>query len=184
MRSTAIVLASVLVVAVPALAQHGEHPAGSINASVTRAVAVLSPTAGNQARGVVTFTQNGDRVTVVADVESLTPGANHGFHIHELGDCSAPDAASAGGHFNPTGHPHAGPAAMARHGGDLGNLKADAAGKAHLEITIEGISVAGMTNPIIGRSVIIHAQPDDLKTQPTGNAGARIAWGVIGIAKK
>jgi superoxide dismutase, Cu-Zn family len=183
MRSTTIVLALALVVAVPALAQHGELTAGSINASVTRAVAVLSPTTGHQAKGVVTFTQDGDKVKVVADVEGLTPGANHGFHIHELGDCSAPDAASAGGHFNPTGHPHAGPMAMARHGGDLGNLKADAAGKAHLELTVDGVTVHDGPTCILGRGLIVHLKEDDLTTQPTGNAGPRIACGVIGVAK-
>lgn len=183
MRHSVMVLTLTLVLAVPAFAQHGEHPTGSINASVTRAVAVLSPTTGNQARGVVMFTEDGDRVKVVADVEGLTPGANHGFHIHELGDCSAPDAASAGGHFNPTGHPHAGPMAMVRHGGDLGNLKADGAGKAHLELTIDGVTVHDGPTCILGRGLIVHLKEDDLTTQPTGNAGPRIACGVIGVAK-
>jgi superoxide dismutase, Cu-Zn family len=183
MRGTTTALALALVFAAPAIAQHEGHGQGSINSSVTRAVAVLGPTAGNQARGVVTFTEDGDRVKVVADVEGLTPGADHGFHIHELGDCSAPDAASAGGHFNPTGHPHAGPMAMVRHGGDLGNLKADAAGKAHLELTIDGVTVHDGPTCILGRGLIVHLREDDLKTQPTGNAGPRIACGVIGVGK-
>ncbi|HPS78077.1 MAG TPA: superoxide dismutase family protein [Thermoanaerobaculaceae bacterium] len=183
MRSTTTALTLALAFAAPAVAQHEMHGQGSINPAVTRAVAVLSPTVGNRVKGVVTFTQDSDRVKVVADVDGLTPGALHGFHIHELGDCSAPDAASAGGHFNPTGHPHAGPMEMARHGGDLGNLQADAAGRAHLELTVDGVTVHDGPTCILGRGLIVHLKGDDLKTQPTGNAGPRVACGVIGVAK-
>ena len=103
-------------------------------------------------------------------------------HIHEFGDCSAADATSAGGHFNPGKHPHAGPDMPMRHEGDLGNLTADAAGKAHYERVDKDLKLTG-DDSIIGRSVIVHEKVDDLKTQPTGNAGARVACGVVGVAK-
>lgn len=150
-------------------------------ASVKQAVAVLHPTAGNKCHGKVIFTQDGEKVKVVADIEGLNPGQKHAFHIHQYGDCSAPDGTSAGGHYNPENHPHGLPGSAQRHAGDLGNLEADNGGKAHLEITLDNISVAGTKNPIVGRGVIVHAKVDD-GGQPVGNAGARIACGVIGVA--
>jgi Cu-Zn family superoxide dismutase len=120
-------------------------------------------------------------VKVVAEVTGLTPG-DHGFHIHEFGDCGDAEAKNAGGHFNPGGHDHGGPDAEARHKGDLGNMTADATGKAHYERVDKHLKLGG-ENTIIGRSVIVHEKMDDLKTQPTGNAGARVACGVIGVAK-
>jgi Cu-Zn family superoxide dismutase len=154
---------------------------GAPAAQPSRAVAVMHPTAGNNVRGIVTFTKVGTGISIVADIEGLTPGV-HGFHVHEYGDCSAADGASAGGHFNPMGMPHDSPEAMKRHAGDLGNITAGADGKAHLERTDSMISFSGVHN-VIGRGLIVHAAPDDFKTQPTGNAGGRVACGVIGIAK-
>lgn len=148
---------------------------------VTKAIAVLHPASSSQVMGTVTFTKVGDGVKVVADVTGLTPG-KHGFHIHEFGDCSAPDATSAGGHFNPSNNPHAGHDAEKRHEGDLGNIEADSSGKAHLESTDKMMTMSGAKS-IIGRGVIVHEKEDDLKTQPTGNAGGRLACGVIGVAK-
>src|SRR5205807_10326640 len=147
----------------------------------TKAIAVLHPTAGNNVTGSVTFTKSGDEVKVVADVTGLTPG-KHGFHVHEFGDCSSPDASSAGGHFNPTHKQHGAPDAVERHNGDLGNVVADSSGKAHLEWTDKVMKLSG-PDSIIGRSMIAHVQEDDLKTQPTGNSGGRVACGVIGVAK-
>lgn len=149
--------------------------------SVTKAVATLAPTKGNSVSGMVTFTKVEGGVKIVADVTGLTPGL-HGFHIHEFGDCTAPDAASAGGHFNPHHMQHGGPDAAVRHAGDFGNLEADASGKAHYERVDTTISLDG-ADSIIGHGVIVHEKADDLKTQPTGNAGARVACGVIGVAK-
>lgn len=147
-----------------------------------RAVAVLHPASGSQVRGVVTFTAVADGVRVVAEVDGLTPG-DHGFHIHQWGDCSAPDATSAGGHFNPTAHPHGGPVAAERHAGDLGNLTADETGKARYDRVDSHLTLTGAQS-VIGRSVIVHEKADDLKTQPTGAAGGRVACGVIGVAQE
>jgi Cu-Zn family superoxide dismutase len=147
----------------------------------TKAIAVLHPTKGSNVEGVVTFTKTGGEVKIVAEVSGLTPG-NHGFHIHEFGDCSSPDGKAAGGHFNPTNNPHAGHDDAQRHEGDMGNLEADASGKAHLELTDKMMTMSG-ENSIIGRGVIVHEKADDLKSQPVGNAGGRVACGVIGIAK-
>lgn len=147
------------------------------------AIAVMHPTAGQQAGGTIDFRAVGDRVRVVAQLSGLTRNTSHGFHIHEFGDCSAPDGTSAGGHFNPTGHEHAGPHGGMRHAGDLGNIASDAQGNGRLEVTVEDITLQPGAGGIIGRGVIVHAQPDDLSSQPSGNAGARIGCGVIGVAK-
>jgi Cu-Zn family superoxide dismutase len=148
---------------------------------VKEAIAVMNPTEGSKVRGVVSFTKDGKGVRITANIEGLSPGP-HGFHIHEFGNCTSPEANSAGGHFNPTDMPHAGPKAEKRHAGDLGNLEADKNGLARLEVTDNIISLEGPKS-IIGRSVIVHAQADDFKTQPTGASGARVACGVIGIVK-
>lgn len=142
------------------------------------ATTTLKPTQGNKAAGTVTFTQQGDKVRVVANVSGLTPGL-HGFHVHEKGDCSAPDAISAGGHFNPHGKAH-GDIQGERHAGDLGNLSAGADGNARLDIAVDGLSVSpGAAHSVVGRAVVVHANPDDLKSQPAGNSGPRVACGVV-----
>ena len=147
-----------------------------------KAVAVLHPTGSNKVGGTVTFTEVADGVQVLAEITGLTPG-NHGFHVHEFGDCSAADLSSAGAHFNPTNKPHAGPDATERHVGDMGNVEADASGKAKLEYLDHQISLTNDQASVIGRSVVVHAKADDLKSQPSGDSGARIACGVIGRAK-
>jgi Cu-Zn family superoxide dismutase len=144
---------------------------------VAEAVAELSPTQGSNVKGTVTFKKDGNGIMVTADIEGLKPGT-HGFHIHEKGDCSAPDGSSAGPHFNPANKHHGAPGDTARHVGDLGNLEADRDGKAHLEMLDTLLTFEG-ANSIIGRAVIVHEKADDFKTQPTGNAGGRLACGVI-----
>ncbi len=151
-------------------------------AVIKKAVAVLHPTQGNKAQGVVTFIREGEGLRIVADIQGLTPG-KHGFHIHELGDCSAPDATSAGGHFNPKHMAHSGPDAENRHVGDLGNIEADPSGQARYD-RFDSLIVFSGNASIIGRSVVVHMQPDDLLTQPTGGAGGRVACGVIGLAQE
>ncbi|HLP08293.1 MAG TPA: superoxide dismutase family protein [Opitutaceae bacterium] len=148
---------------------------------ITAAIAVLQPTQGSEVRGTVRFTQVDGGVRIVADVSGLTPGL-HGFHVHEFGDASSADGSAAGGHFNPAHAAHGGPAAAERHAGDFGNLEADTSGHARLDRVDPALSLDG-PHSIIGRGLIVHAAPDDLKTQPTGNAGARVACGVIGVAK-
>jgi len=143
------------------------------------AVAVIRPASGSQANGTVKFTQVGSRVRVDADIAGLTPGS-HGIHVHEKGDCTAPDATSAGPHFNPATKKHGAPEGSERHSGDLGNLKANESGKAVLTLMVDGISVDKGANGVVGRGVIVHADPDDLKTDPSGNSGSRIGCGVIG----
>jgi superoxide dismutase, Cu-Zn family len=146
------------------------------------AVCMVSPTQGNNVKGTVTFTKVNGGVKVVADLEGLSKG-KHGIHIHENGDCWAPDGTSAGGHFNPMSKSHGAPMDTMRHEGDMGNIEADASGKAHLEYIDRTISFDGNMS-IIGKSVIVHKNEDDLKTQPTGNAGARVACGVIVAGKQ
>lgn len=148
---------------------------------ITKAVAVLNPTQGGNVKGVVTFTKDGDNLKVVADLEGLTPG-KHGFHIHQYGDESSPDGKSAGDHFNPTNQRHGGPTDVQHHMGDMGNIEAQSDGKAHLEMTLSGVSLMG-NDSIIGRSVVVHEKEDDMMSQPAGNAGTRLAVGVIGIAQ-
>ncbi len=155
-------------------------PDGGDSRSPARAVAVLHPTEDQAASGRVTFTPVDGGIRVEADLEGLSPGP-HGIHVHEYGDCSAPDGAAAGGHFNPEGVPHAGPDSPVRHVGDLGNLAADSAGAAHFERVDSEIALAG-PHSIVGRAVIIHAGADDLTSQPSGAAGPRVACGVIGVA--
>src|SRR5256886_3116999 len=152
------------------------------SAASSKGISVLHPTAGNKVSGTVTFTPVTDGVQVHAEITGLTPG-KHGFHVHEFGDCNAPDLSSAGAHFNPTNKPHAGPDDMQRHVGDMGNIEADASGAAKLDYVDHNISLTKDRSSVIGRSVVVHAKADDLKSQPAGDSGPRIACGVIGIAK-
>ena len=144
-----------------------------------RATAALQPTKGNKAFGEATFEQAGDKVRVIVFAQGLRPDAEHGFHIHEAGDCSSGDGMSAKGHFNPHGKPHGDPKSAERHAGDLPSLKAAKDGRARLDVTVDAITLGAGAASIVGRGLIIHADPDDYKTQPTGNAGARLACGVI-----
>lgn len=141
------------------------------------ALARLRPTAGNSVQGTVVFIREPEGVRVVGELTGLSPG-QHGFHVHEKGDCSAPDATSAGGHFNPTGAPHGAPTDARRHVGDFGNITANEQGVARFERVDKLIKLDGPQS-IIGKAVIVHAQADDLKSQPAGNAGPRVACGVI-----
>ena len=144
-----------------------------------RATAALQPTKGSKALGEATFEQVGGKVRVVIFVQGLKPGAEHGLHIHEAGDCSSGDGESAKGHFNPHGKPHAAHTSSERHAGDLPSLKAGKDGRANVQVDLDIITVRPGPASVVGRGLIIHADPDDYKTQPTGNAGARLACGVI-----
>ncbi|QNP48930.1 superoxide dismutase family protein [Diaphorobacter aerolatus] len=146
-----------------------------------QAAAALEATRGNEVKGTVRFMQTGDNaVLVTGQITGLKPNMEHGFHIHEKGDCSSGDGMSAGGHFNPSGAAHGKYGRDPHHGGDLPSLRADANGVARVNEEIRGINLkAGADNNIVGRGLIVHADPDDFKTQPTGNAGARMACAVI-----
>jgi len=148
---------------------------------IKKAICILYPTQGNKANGTINFITTDSGIKVIGNIQGLTKG-KHGIHIHECGDCIAADGSSAGGHFNPMGENHGGPMDMNRHEGDMGNIMANDSGKAHIEYFDKMLSLEG-DNSIIGRSVIIHKSEDDFKTQPTGNSGARVACGVIGISK-
>jgi len=141
-------------------------------------VATLEPTRGNQASGTVWFVQDGPQVLVRGRVTGLKPNQEHGFHVHEKGDCSSGDGMSAGGHLNPDAKPH-GPPTGPHHAGDLPALKADANGVAVVSFATTGTIVGGAPGDIGGKALIVHASPDDYTTQPTGNSGARIACGLI-----
>ncbi len=161
--------------------QTATPPAEMAEPEIAHAVAVLYPTAGNQTQGIVHFTQTSEGIQVTAEVHGLAPGV-HGFHIHEWGDCSAPDATSAGGHFNPTQQPHGSPDSPQRHVGDLGNLEVGADSTARYSRLDTLLAFTGPRS-IIGRAVVVHASADDLTSQPAGNAGGRLACGVIGVAQ-
>lgn len=142
-------------------------------------VAVLMPRADTDVAGKVTFTQTGEGVVMVANVSGVAPGL-HGIHLHEKGDCSAGDFTSTGGHFNPTGDPHGGPNDTIRHAGDFGNITVGEDGSGYLEILTDMLSVdPDAETTVIGRAVILHEGEDDLESQPTGAAGARLACGTV-----
>lgn len=145
----------------------------------TVATAKLESTRGNAVTGEVRFAQRGHEVRVTGEVRGLKPNAEFGFHVHEKGDCSSGDGMSTGGHFNPDGRPHAKHGEGAHHAGDLPSLKSDAAGVAKISFTSHAISVEAGANSVVNRGLIVHRDPDDYKTQPTGNSGPRSACAVI-----
>ncbi len=151
----------------------GVQPAAGPGAEAT-----LEPRSGSSVSGKVTFTGAGQQTHVEAQVAGLTPGA-HGFHVHEAGDCSAPDASSAKGHFSPVGRRHGRPGSAEHHAGDMPNLVADASGKATYSADLDMLPLTEGGAGIVKRSVVIHADPDDYVSQPAGNSGKRVACGVI-----
>lgn len=141
-------------------------------------IAVLLPTKDYKATGVLKLTQTKEGVKITGEITGLEPGM-HGFHIHEFGDVSDPTGAAAGGHFNPTGMKHGGPEDEERHEGDLGNIEADASGVAKVDVLAHELKLRA----VLGRSFVVHAKADDLKSQPAGDAGPRAAVGIIGVAQ-
>ena len=149
------------------------------NLTTATASAALAPTTANNASGVVTFSKQSNGVRVEGEVRGLQPNAEHGFHIHEKGDCSSGDGMSTGGHFNPTAQPHGAHSQSEHHAGDLVSLQADGNGVARFSYTSTTITVGEGPTDIIGRGLIVHRDADDYRTQPTGNSGPRIACAVI-----
>jgi superoxide dismutase, Cu-Zn family len=152
--------------------------AACTNAMRPTATATLAPTSGSNAQGTVQFVQLADgAVRVSVNLTGVPPGI-HGFHVHDKGDCGD-NGNAAGGHFNPSGTAHGAPDVDPHHAGDFGNVTADDNGTVKTEFTTRSVAVEAGANSAVGRAVILHANPDDLKTQPTGNAGGRIACGVV-----
>jgi Cu-Zn family superoxide dismutase len=139
----------------------------------------LVPLGGSKVAGKLRVEQRSDGVWLTGDVSGLTPG-KHGFHIHEKGDCSAPDGSSVGPHFAPTSKTHGDPTAPEHHAGDMGNIQADADGTATVAYLAKDVMLKG-TNAVEGRAIVIHGGEDDLKTQPSGNSGSPVACGVIAL---
>ena len=144
-----------------------------------KAHATLEPKSGSSVAGEVRLTETRSAVRAHVELKGLVPKSEHGFHIHDKGDCSAADAASAGGHFNPGGSPHGRPGSGPHHAGDIASLTADAAGTVRADLVFEGVTLAAGPTSIIGRSLVVHRDLDDYTTQPAGNSGPRFACGVI-----
>jgi Cu-Zn family superoxide dismutase len=181
------VIRSVLLLAVLACAcatsSSSSPGAGAASTPASAATATLEARSDSTTSGTARFTAAAGALAVHLDVQGATPG-EHGVHIHEKGDCSDPKATSAGGHFNPNaGAHHGGPTTDPRHGGDLGNMTADASGKGTLDVMVAGLSLDGQQNGVIGRSIVVHEKADDLQSDPAGNSGARVACGVIQAAR-
>jgi len=172
MTKTSISLAAISMLCVLATGCASKPPGAG-------ATAQLASTTGNTVSGLVTFTQEGDAVRVAGQISGLAPNTEHGFHIHEKGDCSSGDGMSAGGHFNPSGQQHGAHDQAMHHAGDLASLKADGNGVAKFSYTSTTIRVGGGATDVIGHGLIVHRDADDFKTQPTGNSGARVACAVI-----
>lgn len=137
----------------------------------------LSPKSDSNVTGTVVFTDKGGEVTMEASLSGLTEGI-HAIHLHEKADCSSPDGKSSGGHWNPTGQPHgAWGAASGFHKGDIGNMTANADGVAEISLTTNEwcIGCGDDTKNILGKAVIVHQGEDDLTSQPSGAAGARVS---------
>lgn len=156
----------------------------STTSTASGAVANLAAASGSLVSGKLSLAPMGDGVHVRGEIGGFTPGSSHGFHIHEQGDCSAADASSAGGHFNPAANPHGKAGSGAHHAGDIDNITADARGVAHVNAHVSGVTLGGnAANDIAGRAIVVHAVADDYTSQPSGNAGARIACGVIEVTR-
>jgi Cu-Zn family superoxide dismutase len=154
----------------------------AVRAAEIKAESVIRATSGSFVSGKIFLTDNdGTGLRVKGEIRGLAPGM-HGFHVHEYGDCTDTAAASAGGHFNPGNTAHGDPMAVNHHAGDLGNIQADTAGVARIDRVFPGLSLRG-ENSVAGRSFVVHAKDDDLKSQPAGNSGNRIGCGVIGLSK-
>ena len=148
------------------------------------ATVILASASGSLVSGKLTVVPMGNGVHLTGEIGGLSPGSTHAIHIHEKGDCSAADASSAGGHFNPSAQPHGKVGSGAHHGGDMDNLLANAEGVAKVNAHAEGVTLGGgAANDVAGKAVIVHAAADDYRTQPTGNAGGRVACGVITVTR-
>jgi len=185
----ASLLAVALAFGLSACASSMSGPANKSAPAATRsmaqeATANLASASGSRVSGRLALMPMGDGVHLMGEVGGLSPGSSHGFHVHEKGDCSAADATSAGGHFNPAAQPHGRAGQGAHHAGDADNLMANASGVAKVDVHLRGVTLGGgAANDIAGRAVVVHAVADDYRSQPAGNAGARVACGVISVVR-
>jgi Cu-Zn family superoxide dismutase len=182
MRASLLTPVVAIVLSACAAAPTVKAPAPVMPPTGTAAVATsnLTSASGSLVSGRLTLTPMSGGVRVTGDIGGLAPGSSHGFHVHETGDCSAADATSAGGHFNPTGSAHGKAGTPVHHAGDVDNIVADWGGVAHVDARIAGVVLGGgANNDIVGRALVVHAAPDDYRTQPSGNSGARLACGAI-----
>lgn len=181
---TACATARVDVAHPPIVASAAVSPALASRVPVAAARAALAPASGSLVSGRVELRPMGDGVHLTGEIGGLAPGSVHGMHVHEKGACSAADASSAGGHFNPTAQVHGRAGGGAHHAGDISNVTADSAGVAHVDVRLDATSLGGGgRGDIFGRALVVHAQADDYASQPAGNSGARIACGVIRDAR-
>ncbi|QSX74392.1 superoxide dismutase family protein [Lysobacter arenosi] len=180
-------LAATVVVAVAACssAPKTKAPATPTAVSTAKAATVnLASASASLVSGKLSVVPMGDGVHLTGEIGGFAPYSTHAIHIHEKGDCSAADASSAGGHFNPSASPHGKVDSGAHHGGDMNNIVADGEGVAKVNVHAKGVTLGGgAANDVAGKAVIVHASADDYKTQPTGNAGGRIACGVITVTQ-
>jgi Cu-Zn family superoxide dismutase len=152
------------------------QPAPQLN----RATVTLEPTEGNRAAGTLTLSPDNRGLYITGTITGLKANSQHAFHFHQNGDCSAPDATSAGDHFNPAGVAHGNPETEPHHAGDMPNIEADGSGQAKVAVRARGVTLGdGGEHDVLGKAVIVHADADDYTSQPAGNAGARIACGVV-----
>jgi Cu-Zn family superoxide dismutase len=173
--SSKLIVVACCVLMLPACAL---HKGGTIYEDPS-ALAVLSPTLGSSVHGAVAFVRTDKIALVQVNLTGFKPNSTHGLHIHESGDCTARDGSSAGGHFNPTSSAHGGPQGASRHSGDLGNVTADSMGGVYASIELGDVAFGNGQDSIIGRGLVVHADQDDLTSQPAGNSGARVACGMI-----
>jgi Cu-Zn family superoxide dismutase len=163
--------------AAPPPAAEPTPPAAATNATASVKLAGAS---GSSVAGELQLTATDGGVAITGQITGLSPGTEHGFHVHETGDCSAPDAKSAGGHFNPSNVAHGGPSSDVRHLGDIPNIQSDSSGHVTVSATIAGATLRdGAADDLVGKAMIVHAKRDDYLTQPSGDSGDRIACGVI-----
>ncbi len=159
-------------------------PAPAAVSTAQLAEANLSPASASLVSGRVAVVPEAGGVHITGTIGGLPQGKPAAFHVHEKGDCSAMDASSAGGHFNPATQPHGRAGSGAHHAGDMDNLQANAEGVVHVDVHLRGVTLGGgAANDIAGRALVVHAGADDYHSQPAGNAGARVACGVIRVTR-
>ena len=183
-----VLLAAATAVFLAACGSAPKKPAGPeipTLSTAKQATANLASASGSLVSGkVVAVPMASGGVHLTGTVGGLPANSTHGFHIHEKGDCSAADASSAGPHFNPAATPHGKAESGAHHAGDMDNVVANAEGVVNVNVHVNGVTLGGgASNDIAGRALVVHAAPDDYTSQPAGNAGARVACGVIKVTQ-